>query len=172
MYWRITLLTDKQMKNLRYYSNLNAEKAEEQRSLARDKAASKFQELRTNHLFLAGVMLYWSEGTTARKDRVDFTNADPLMIKIIMKFFREICLVPEEKFRLTIYLYQDLDEGSLRKFWTDVTGINFYDKSQVLKGSDNTKRKSTHGTLKITIYNSHLQEQLLTWIKMTANNLA
>jgi len=52
-------------------------------------------------LKVAGIMLYWAEG--ARKgSTVDFANSDPDMIRIFVKFLRNICGIKEE--RLRVYL--------------------------------------------------------------------
>ena len=57
---------------------------------------------REEKLKVAGSMLYWAEGTLKRST-IDFANSDPRMIKLFLKFLREICGVREERLRLYLY---------------------------------------------------------------------
>ena len=77
-----------------------------------------------NPLFLSGLMLYWAEGDKAEKwEMVKFSNSDPMMIKLIMRWFREVCNVSENKFKLRIQIHEvsNIEEGI--KFWSLNTGI-------------------------------------------------
>lgn len=56
-------------------------------------------------LKLAAVMLYWAEGYKVGNGTVDFTNSDPLMVVLFMRFLREICRVSEKRVRCAIYCY-------------------------------------------------------------------
>jgi transposase len=56
-------------------------------------------------LKVAGLMLYWAEGAKKLPDKVDFANSDPLMIKVFIKFLRQIYQVNEARIRCLIYCY-------------------------------------------------------------------
>jgi hypothetical protein len=62
-----------------------------------------------------GVALYWGEGakSSGRGGLVNFCNSDPEMIRLMMRWFREICQVPEEKFRVRVQIHpgQSVDEA-------------------------------------------------------------
>lgn len=58
-----------------------------------------------------GAALYWAEGYNASRNAIVFANTDPHMIKLIMLFFREICKVPEGKFRGMFTYVQKLKAG-------------------------------------------------------------
>ena len=67
-------------------------------------------------------MLYWAEGNKKTED-IKFSNSDPSMIKFMMKWFREICNVPEKKFRIALHIHELLSRKNVEKYWSDLTGI-------------------------------------------------
>jgi hypothetical protein len=60
-------------------------------------------------LWLIGTMLYWAEGTK-EKDRhgsgVQFTNSDPQMIRLFLKWLSEICKIPKERIYFDIFIHE------------------------------------------------------------------
>jgi len=64
-----------------------------------DQAKSEVLIKSKNPLFATGFMLYWAEGKKTREE-TGFTNSDPLMILLMLKWFRLFCNVPESKFRI------------------------------------------------------------------------
>jgi hypothetical protein len=124
-------------------------------------------------LRIAGIMLYWAEGTL-KGSTVDFANSDPRMIKIFMKFLREICGVCEERLRLYLYAYPYMDMNEVKVFWQDVTKIpqNQFTKPYIGKGnSDINKRKLAHGLVHIRYNDKKLLEMIGGWIREYAEKL-
>lgn len=82
-------------------------------------------------LKIAGVMLYWAEGTKkthsykgqSRGSSIDFANSDSEMIKLFLKFLRKICGVNENRLRVYLYCYANQNINFLKKYWHEVTGI-------------------------------------------------
>jgi len=78
-------------------------------------------------LKIAGIMLYWGEGSKSNpKNRlwtVDLANSNPKMIKIFLKFLRSICGINEKKLRVYMYAYSDQDIKKLLTYWQNITGI-------------------------------------------------
>ena len=115
-----------------------------------------------------GVMLYWAEGGKTQK-AVRFSNGDPEMIKIMMVFFRDICGVPEEKFRGHIHIHPHLDHIEAEKYWSLVSEIPL---SQIYKtyripnkSSQNKKDTLPHGTFDIYVLNVELFYKIVGWAK-------
>ena len=75
----------------------------------RTTARSEISELTEKEFWLAGLMLYWAEGTKRRE--VSISNSDPRMIAFIMRWFRKVCNVPEHRFRAQLHLHS----GQTRK---------------------------------------------------------
>jgi len=120
-------------------------------------------------LRVIGAALYWAEGG---KDRnvVDFVNSDPDMVRLMMRFFREVCNVEETKFRGILHIHPHLDVEAALRFWSSVTGIpvsQFY-KTQlaVSKASIHHKvDRLPNGTFKIKISDTRLHCQIMGWIR-------
>ena len=80
-------------------------------------------------LKVAGIMLYWAEGyknlgKQIRGGTVDLANSDPEMIKLFIKFLREICGIDENRLKVHLYCYANQNIDSLKKYWRGITGIS------------------------------------------------
>jgi len=115
LWLRDIYLTERQINNLRSKRQRAAYLGAESNQNKRIRETEKILEdarkeaylLMRNPLFISGLMLYWAEGDKSeRLEMVKFTNADPLMIKLAMKWFREICKVDEIKFRICIHMHE------------------------------------------------------------------
>lgn len=131
------------------------------------KAKKEAPELFKNPLFLSGLMLYWAEGDKSEiQERVKFTNSDPRMIKIIMRWFRETCKVPELKFRVCIYIHSLHARKNIEKYWSEVTGIStdqFY-KTQIKETTLRQRRNVLYeGTCAITVSDKNLFRRIKGW---------
>jgi hypothetical protein len=72
----------------------------------------------------AGIMLYWGEGSKWDGEKiVDFSNSDPRMIKLFLRFLRIICGIDESKLRCYLYCYANQNPKDLIKWWSKVTMI-------------------------------------------------
>jgi hypothetical protein len=120
-----------------------------------------------NPLFLSGLMLYWAEGDKSEKtEAVKFSNSDARMVRIIMRWFREICKVPEQKFRVCIHMHALHCRGDIEEYWSDITGISlkqFY-KTQIKPTSlKQRKNKLYDGTCAISVCNKNLFRKIKGW---------
>ncbi|MEX1014297.1 MAG: helix-turn-helix domain-containing protein [Candidatus Paceibacterota bacterium] len=118
--------------------------------------------------FISGVMLYAGEGTKT-DGKVSFSNADPLLIKFMIRWFRMFCPINEKKFRAQLYIHDDLDEGNSKKYWSNLTNIplNQFHKSYIVKNNPNRLHKNIHefGVLKIAFNDVRIHRRLMGWIK-------
>ena len=73
-------------------------------------------------LWLIGTALYWAEGGKTQRT-VRFSNGDPEMIQLMIRYFREVCCVPEEKLRGYIHIHDSLDHIAAEKYWSAISGI-------------------------------------------------
>ncbi len=133
------------------------------------KKLSKDDEL----LLIAGIMLYWAEGTKRSGNYVDFVNSNPEMIKVFLKFLRNICGIQENRLRISLHLYEDQDETKIKKQWSEITNISlkqFY-SSYIHQGKAGSyKKKSKYGTVSIRYADKRLFDQILDWIEKYSNN--
>ncbi len=111
-------------------------------------------------LAVLGAALYWGEGTKSelpgRNPALVFTNSDPRMIKVFMRFVRDILCVKESRIRAGIHLYPDTSKSAARKFWSVTTKLppeRFYVSTFVSRASKGRRRKHAlpYGTLAIRV---------------------
>src|SRR3989344_4804558 len=114
-----------------------------------------------------GVMIYWAEGwKDKRKQMLDFANSDPIMIKIYLRFLRNICGVDESKLRVYLYCYSNQNIDKLKKFWSDITIIPLkqFTKPYVRKDFREDKiDKMPHGLVHIRYADKKLYGQIFQW---------
>src|SRR5690606_3441724 len=119
-----------------------------------NKSEKSVPKINTKTLWLIGTMLYWAEGGKTQR-MVRFSNGDPEMIKIMMGYFRQVCEVPESKFRGYIHIHPHLDYGKAEKYWSETSGIPLnqffktYRKSN--KASQNKKDSLPNGVFDIYV---------------------
>ena len=120
-------------------------------------------------LKVVGSALYWAEGYKASVNMVNFSNSDPLMISLMMRFFRGVCNVPENKFRGIVHIHPHLNVKRALVFWSKVSGIP---ASQFHKTQFGISRASKHkrdtlplGTFRIVICDTRLRSKIQGWIK-------
>ena len=131
----------------------------------------QYLSLAEKELKIAGTMLYWTEGGKANpKSRlwtVDFANSNPKMIKLFLKFLREICGVDEKRLRIYLYCYADQNANVLRKYWRKLTNIPLAQFTKPYIRKDFLPEKSgkmKYGLVHIRYCDKKLLLQIQKWI--------
>jgi len=153
-------------KRIRKVIKSNKERWEKWRASLREEAKKEFKIFKNRSLFIAGVMLYWGEGDQNVKYPIRLTNVDYRMVALFKKFLLEICKVKKEDLYLSLFIYPDIKEENCKKFWENKTGIEKFDKVQVIYGKHPTKRLE-NGICSIRVKKSiGLKEKILVWINL------
>jgi hypothetical protein len=121
--------------------------------------------LAKNPFFVAGLMLYWAEGTK-NLGSVQFSNSDPAMIKMMMCWFRKFCHVPENKFKIGLFIHSLHSRKGCLNFWNKVTSVplpQFYRPHVKSTIFSNRKNKLYDGTCRIIIHNRDLLNKIIGW---------
>lgn len=129
------------------------------------RATKEFPFLLRKPLFLTGLALYWAEGDKAQ-ERVKFANSDPRLIALMMKWFREICLVPEERFRIALHIHNLHCNGDVMSHWKGITKIPFsqFNKVYVKKTSLGYRKNALYnGTCSVIINSKDLFRRITSW---------
>lgn len=115
--------------------------------------------LTKRELMLIGTALYWAEGDKKARWRCKFSNSDPGIIKIIMKFFRNVCKVPENKFRAYVQIHPNIPEQKTKVFWSEISGIpsSQFDKT-LTSISKSSKFKRSPNTLPYGTFNVRISD--------------
>lgn len=137
-----------------------------------DLAKKDIAQITKKDLFLIGIALYWGEGNKSSKGAAGLANSDPLLIQMMMRFFREICGVPEAKFRGHIHTFSHLNVNSAESYWSKVSGIP---KSQFYKtyskpsiASKGKKDSLPYGTFQIYVCDTNIFLRIKGWIERLA----
>lgn len=157
-------------KELTEYNRLKHEDASLRKSAIFEMARKDVNGVSKRDLMLVGIAIYWAEGykTDIARD-VEIVNSDPAMIRLMMRWFREICNVPESKFKIRIQIHNAANIKEGIKFWSSNTGVpqNQFTKSYI-KISPSSKRKTgnkhPYGICHIRIADTYLLMKIKGWI--------
>ncbi|MGB2762349.1 MAG: hypothetical protein WBC21_02290 [Minisyncoccales bacterium] len=134
-------------------------------------ASRNINKLTQRELLLVGAALYWAEGYKKRRGTLQFSNSDPVMIKLMIKFFKKICKSPKEKIRATVQIHPNVTSEKAINYWSRISGVS---KTQFTKcysrltSSSKQKRPFNtlpYGTLRIAIYDTQITDKVKGWIQ-------
>lgn len=126
-------------------------------SFKKDKLSTREQDL-----LVAGVMLYYGEGTKTGST-VDFANSDPMLLDIFLKFLKNICGVDDKRLRFYLYCFSDQNSKLLVRFWCSHLGVKQgqFTKPYIRSTLNKGKRTMTNGVLHIRYSDKRLLEKIL-----------
>ncbi|MFA6463465.1 MAG: hypothetical protein WCV55_00490 [Candidatus Paceibacterota bacterium] len=117
-------------------------------------------------LLIAGLALYWAEGYKKSHSEIGFTNSDPKMITLMLKWFREIYGIEKDNFvaRLSINILHQKKVSQILKFWSKNTGIplNHFTKTSLIKSVSKKiypDNKNYYGVLRIKVRKGTILKQ-------------
>ena len=101
-------------------------------------------------LLLIGVALYWAEGAKEKEYRsgqgIIFSNSDCLMVKLFIKWLRDILNVPAEQIRYDVYIHDNykLRYQEVVAYWKAELGefTNNFGKIYYKKHNITSKRRN------------------------------
>ncbi len=142
-------------------------------------ARSQIDKIDNTNLLLMGTMLYWAEGAKQKEwntsQRIEFSNSDPLMHKLFLKWAKVCLRVTEDRIVPRIYIQetQRARSETALNFWSQQTGIlrqNFQKTCFTnTKLSEKNRRKDSgryYGQLKVSISKStDLNRKIAGWIE-------
>jgi hypothetical protein len=116
-------------------------------------------EVSGRDLFIAGIALYWGEGSKGEK--LQITNSDPKIIKFFILWLKEIFSISKSDliFYIAINEMHKNRLSNVERYWRDTLKVNKnqFTKTVVLK-SKNKKRYSNfqehYGTLRVNVRKS------------------
>lgn len=123
-------------------------------------------------LKIAGLMIYWAEGAKpgirGKNCTVDLANSNPEIIKVFLKFLREICRIDEKKLRIFLYCYSNQNIAQIKDFWSCVTRISLkqFTKPYIRKDFSLDKSgKMKYGLVHVRYNDKKLLLKIGSWIK-------
>jgi hypothetical protein len=120
-------------------------------------------------LWMFGIALYLGEGGKANRGTARIASSDPDIIQIAIRFFKEICVVPDYKLRGQIHAYENADIEKIENHWSATLGIpraQFYKTYTKQSIASKQKRKTTpYGTFQLNIHDTTLYLKMMAWIE-------
>lgn len=135
---------------------------QKENKVIRGGAIKEIRTLSHRELLLVGAALYWGEGYKNGKARgLSLANSDPRLVRMYMRFLREILKVPDERIRMHIHIHPNCSQQRAIQFWSKLTHLskeNFHITRQVSRASrgKRPKRMLPHGTLDIRVHRRQL----------------
>lgn len=161
--------------NSKRISLLNKARANQNQKLyaeAERSAAIEYKHYKKDPLFIAGLMLYVSEGDNTQNHLIRIANSRSEIHRIFINFAKAYLGVPRETFRFWILLYPDIDPVKAMRYWSKKTGISVsqFHKNQVIVGRSQ-KRTLQFGVGNTIIGGTVLKRRLLKWIEIALKEL-
>ena len=130
-----------------------------------------------NELLLSGIMLYWAEGFNSSKSQnAVFTNTDSEMVKLALRFFREVLLVDNSKVKVMVRIGEKGDVAMAEKYWAKVTGLSMdrFQKPEILKLKENSKslEKYPNGICRISVYDVTVRRKISNCIELIKSKIS
>lgn len=127
-------------------------------------------------LWVLGLGLYIGEGSKAY-ETTQIINSNPNIIKLAIKWLKDICGVNNENITVTMHLYPDNNEKECANYWEKITNIPLkqFRKTQIdrrVNKSNNKKRKLPYGTVLVSVVSNgnpdfgvNLHRKIMGWIE-------
>mgnify|MGYP001571614715 CR=1 FL=1 len=166
---QIRLLRDLNPRRIENYRETMRKKRQSRLEVAYLKARKDIGALSRRDLFIAGLYLYWGEGTKADRGAICMTNTDPAVAHAFLGWAK-LMSIPEEKLQVRLHLYSDMDAESETRYWSRILGLSRkqfrrpYVKKSALSGLT-YKNGYGHGTCNIRFENMTMWEYITMALK-------
>ncbi|MFD7403199.1 helix-turn-helix domain-containing protein [Streptomyces sp. NPDC059866] len=136
---------------------------DEERKKTKFAAHQEIGELTDRELFMAGVALYWAEGSKSkpydRRERAIFVNSDPGVIQVYLAWL-DLLDVDRERLHFRVLIHESADVDEAHRYWAEIADVDVsvFAKPTLKKHNPKTVRKNTgddyHGCLVIGVARS------------------
>ncbi|MEU0475276.1 hypothetical protein ACWEWP_26485 [Streptomyces olivaceus] len=133
---------------------------DEVRRQTKEAAARQIGNMTDRDLFMAGIALYWAEGTKDkpydRRENVLFVNSDASVIKLYLAWLR-LLGVKQDRLAYRVMIHVTADVESAKRYWADLVGVDVprLQKTTIKKHNPKTVRKNVgadyHGCLVVRV---------------------
>ena len=140
--------------------------------------SSEIRNLDKSDLMLFGLALYWAEGSKQKEHdpskEVIFSNSDPAMIKVFLKWLERCVEIPKRRIIFEVYIHETYKRTpkELLSYWSALTRYplgrfkRVYFKKNKVSSFRKNRGVDYHGVLRIYIRRStDLNRKITGWIK-------
>lgn len=167
---RIRKLRDNNPKRIEKYRATRLRQKQERFNKIYQKEKKILLPFSKRDLFVAGLFLYWGEGTKTTEARISVSNTNPSVIKFFIKWLK-LLKVPTKKIKIYLHLYSDMNSQKEINFWSDTLKIpkKQFQKPYVKRSKikEITYRRSfSHGTCNVLVGGAELREKVMANLKI------
>lgn len=139
-----------------------------------EKEKNYWMSLSHRELEIAGLFLYWGEGSKNLKGALSLNNTDPKVLKFTLFWMKNVLGIPQEKIKVWLHLYSDMNAKEEMRFWSknlnmplSQFGKPYFKKS---KREDLDHKGFGHGTCGLAISDIRLKERIIMAINAIGDN--
>lgn len=135
-------------------------------------AETEYKHYKNSPLFIAGLMLYLSDGDTKDTSRIRLTTQHKDAHRIFGTFLKDFLGVEAEQVSFWLLLYTGMEEAKEMKWWSRHIrlSVSHFGKTQFV--SQQSKKKILHhGTGNTIIVSTVLKHKLNRWIELATKEL-
>jgi len=168
----IRLNSVKKMKIERYRNTMNTQREEKLRGYYND-AKKIIYPLSSRELYLAGLFLYWGEGSKTVRHTVSINNTDPSLVQFALKWYIQSLKIPRNKIKVMLHLYTDMDKSREMTYWSKILEIplsqflNPHIKQSLRR--ELSQKSFGHGTCGLMAYDTIVKEKILMALKVISD---
>jgi hypothetical protein len=141
----------------------------------RAEAAEEIGVLSDREVLIAGAVAYWCEGSKSKPwrndgDRVIFTNSDPRLVCLFLRFL-DVAGVARAELIFTVCIHESADADAAQRFWEGATGTpaSQFNRPTLKRHNPKTVRKNTgedyRGCLRLAVRRSgELYRRIEGWV--------
>ncbi len=136
-------------------------------------AVTEFKHYKSKPRFIAGLMIYLTQGDLNAANQIRLSSQDIVTHKIFIKFLTEYLGVDKRDIHCWLLLYQGQKEAPCLEKWKKTTGLSYsqFYKTQFTKTKKSANRLH-YGVGNTIIGSTVLKRKLLKWIELVQKELA
>lgn len=100
----------------------NVRRRKERDARISQEAEDQFRIYKGNIDFVAGILLYWAEGTKKGRS-FSFINSDPEMISLMVEWIVKYLAIPRENIKISLQLHRVYANEGCENYWSEIVGI-------------------------------------------------
>lgn len=175
-------LTREEINNLRANSEIRIERYRQTMKKKRDdklhqyykEEKRKYKRLTNRELLIAGLFLYWGEGSKVSRHTISINNTDPKLVQFALYWMTRALAIPKKNIHVYLHLYKDMNKDLEMKYWSKILRISLkqFTKPYIKNSrrSDIDQKGFGHGTCGVSAYNTVLKDKILIGIQILADH--
>lgn len=120
---RIRELRDFSPQRIERYRNTMRGKRDEKNKIAYQNIAQKIGNISDREFLIAGLFLYWAEGSKTKTFSIGLTNTNPAMLVLFIRWL-QFFDVPKSKLKIHLHLYSDMNIKKQMDFWSKTLNLD------------------------------------------------